>query len=97
MKLTKTKLKQLIKETLLEGEFDEEEFLATVPPGEELSVEDDEEENYEKLVDALHDILRHFLDEAGMGNDEVQRAVEDALETELGSDMGKILARGGQF
>ena len=112
MKLTKTKLKQLIKEeigrTMIEGdegekltfgqlasEWEKREHAAE--GGEELSVEDDEEEmtDDEKLAKALHDILRHFLDEVGMENDEVQSAVEKALEVELGSDMGKIIAQAG--
>jgi len=82
VKLTKSKLKQIIREEL-----------------ETLSVPEDPdtEENYVKLVNALGDILRHSLDEVGMEYDEIHRAVEEALETELGSDVGKILARGGQF
>ena len=117
MKLTKTKLKQIIKEELaaLKESGGGRPYDPNEPPagpggaraitGDERWQDDyePEEENYEKLAKALHDILRYFLDEAGMENDEAQselnktfqRAVEEALEVELGSDMGKIIAQAG--
>jgi len=56
MKLTKSKLKQLIKEVF----ESEEEFLATVPEGEEQGVEDDDDN--EAWVRELEDFMEQSVD-----------------------------------
>ena len=92
MKITKSQLKEIIKEEL--NESWKEKFEKEHP---EYGPRPDADRNKEELVSALGDVLRRSLDEHGMQPDEVRSAVEEALGVHLGSDMGKIMAHAGQF
>ena len=113
MKITKTQLKQIIKEELLKlqeykGTSKDLTTTGDAPPGPPMDLGPPPrgrggvytpvpDRNKEELVSALGDVLRRSLDEHGMQPDEVRSAVEEALGVHLGSDMGKIMAHAGQF
>ena len=97
MKITKSQLKEIIKEELTAQQraARHSPMIAALSMGKESEPEADR--NKEELVSALGDVLRRSLDEHGMQPDEVRSAVEEALGVHLGEDMGKIMAHAGQF
>jgi len=81
MKLTKSKLKQLIKEA-----FDEEEFLATVPEGEEQDEHGrsgSEAADTVETLDTMIEEIRELAERFGLGNADMELDTQDDARVEL--------------
>ena len=100
MKITKTQLKEIIKEEI-ERSLEEDEgaegglydiYPKSSPPAPENP---DADRNKEELVSDLFRRLRDALEVKGLHDDEIRSAVEEALNAALSLNPGEVMAHAG--